>query len=99
MLASHQQGRREGVPQRVEGKALVRKPGAFEERLVLPVVEVVVVGRPADMVGEDEIGVTPRAGPHPFFILTQPVGTQGRHGGFVEWHGAAAGLVLRVSEV
>jgi hypothetical protein len=43
----------------VEGEAFAGEAGAFEERFVLPVVEVVVVGRATDAVGEDEIGVAP----------------------------------------
>lgn len=55
VLASHEQDCCEGVPQRVEGEAPAREPSAFEERLVLPIVEVVVVGRLANAVGEDEV--------------------------------------------
>jgi hypothetical protein len=62
VLAPHEQGRCEGVPQRVEGEALAREPGTFEERLVLPVVEVVVVARPANAVGEDEVVISPGRG-------------------------------------
>ncbi len=69
MLPPHEQGSCEGVSQRVEGEALIREPGSFEERLVLPVVEVVVVCRPADTIWEDETGILPRGGLQPLFVL------------------------------
>jgi hypothetical protein len=48
VFASYKQGRGEGVPERVKSEALAREPGPFEEGLVLPIVEVVVVRGPAD---------------------------------------------------
>ena len=86
------------MAQRVEGEALASQPGAFEERPVLPIVEVVVVGRPANTVGKDEAGVAPRGGLQPLFVLAHPVSPQGGHGGFVEGHGAAVSLILRSAE-
>jgi len=46
------------VAQAVEGKSLAFESGALQERLVLPVVEVVLGHRPGDPAGKNETGVT-----------------------------------------
>jgi len=43
----------------MEGETLAREPGTFEERLVLPVVEVVVVSGTANPVGEHKVVIVP----------------------------------------
>jgi hypothetical protein len=42
----------------MEGEALASKLGAFEKWLVVSIVEIVVVGRLADAVSEDEVSVS-----------------------------------------
>lgn len=59
MLAPLEERRTEGVTQAVECEPLLQESGLLQERPVLPVVEVVVIHRRADAVGEDEIGVAP----------------------------------------
>src|SRR5215210_7632549 len=92
------QPRGERVTQAVKGEALAFEPGFLQERLVLAVVEVAWVYRPAHLVGEHEAGVLPRRCCEYFGALTCLVRPQGCRGGLIEGHVPAAGLVLRGSE-
>jgi hypothetical protein len=58
-----EQGCDEGVAEAVEGEPLVGESGLCQQRLVPPLVEVVVVCRVADAVREDEAVVAPPGGP------------------------------------
>lgn len=84
MLAPGEQGCGKGVPQGIEGGALSFKPGALKERLVLPVVEVVVIRRITDAVREDEARVSPGGGGQPLCALACPASSQGSNGGPIQ---------------
>jgi hypothetical protein len=99
MLAPLEVRRREGVAQGVEREVLVVETGPLEERLVVAVVEVVVVRRATDAVGEDDVMVALLGGRQPILVLAGPVRQQDGHDGTVEGYGTAARLVLGRAEV
>jgi hypothetical protein len=90
MLAPLEVCRPEGVAQGVEREVLVVETGPLEERIVVAVVEVVVVRRVTDAVGEDEVMVALLGGRQPILVLAGPVRQQDGHDGTVEGYGTAA---------
>ena len=62
MLAPFEESCGESMAEAMEGEALIFEPGVLEERLELPVVEVVVVCRSANPVGEHEIVIVSLGG-------------------------------------
>ena len=81
------------MAQGVEGEA--GEPRLLQERIELPMVEVVGVHRLADPVGEHEVVIFPKgAQTQPFFVLTGAVALEGFYGLVGELDRAAALVAL-----
>src|SRR5215208_1746812 len=78
----------------MEGEALALESGVLQERPALAMIEVAGVYRLAHTVGEDEADVPPPRRAQPLLALACSVCLESGHGGLVEGHAAAAGLVL-----